>query len=110
MAAGGLRFVEEELNEELRGSNFTKRILDLANDMMQHVETLTLEGGLKLKIKIGINHGSAMFGVIGYHKPQFSLIGDSVNTTSRLCTTGKEGHIMMSEEAWNRTSSNKISP
>ena len=24
-------------------------------------------------------------GVIGFHKPQFSLIGDTVNTTSRHC-------------------------
>jgi len=25
-------------------------------------------------------------GVIGFHKPQFSLIGDTVNTTSRICS------------------------
>ena len=26
-----------------------------------------------------------MAGVIGLHKPQFSLIGDTVNTTARVC-------------------------
>ena len=39
-------------------------------------------------------------GVIGYHKPQFSLIGDTINTTSRVCTTGVDGHIMLSREAF----------
>jgi hypothetical protein len=43
-----------------------------------------------------------MMGVIGYHKPQFSLIGDTVNFTSRHCTTGIPGHIMISELAWER--------
>ena len=38
-------------------------------------------------------------GVIGYHKPQFSLIGDTVNTTSRVCSTGQTSKITISEEA-----------
>lgn len=43
-----------------------------------------------------------MMGVIGYHKPQFSLIGDTMNTTSRVCATGSPGHIMMSGEFFNQ--------
>ena len=39
-------------------------------------------------VKIGIHYGYVIAGVIGDHKPQFSLIGDTVNTTSRLCSTG----------------------
>jgi len=45
----------------------------------------------KLNIKIGIHHGNVMIGVIGFHKPQFSLIGDAVNTTSRHCSTAGPG-------------------
>ena len=41
--------------------------------------------------KIGIHYGRAISGVIGHHKPQFSLIGDTVNTTSRVCSTGEDG-------------------
>ena len=52
----------------------------------------------KLKIK-GIHSGKVIAGVIGYHKPQFSLIGDTVNTTSRVCSTGEESMITISEEA-----------
>lgn len=40
--------------------------------------------------------------MIGYHKPQFSLIGDTVNTTSRVCSTGDEGSVTISDEAWRK--------
>lgn len=54
----------------------------------------------RLSIKIGINHGDVVIGVIGYHKPQFSLIGDTVNTTSRHCSTGEAGDITLSAVAY----------
>lgn len=41
------------------------------------------------EIKIGIHTGRVIAGVIGHHKPQFSLIGDTVNHTSRVCSTGE---------------------
>jgi class 3 adenylate cyclase len=50
--------------------------------------------------KIGIHYGRVISGVIGYHKPQFSLIGNTVNTTSRVCSTGDDGNIILSEEAY----------
>ena len=56
--------------------------------------------GNKMRLKIGINKGKCLMGVIGYQKPQFSLIGDTINTTSRLCTTGKPGNIMVSESVY----------
>lgn len=83
-----------------RTRNSTERILDLALDMFKHVESTTFEMGVKLTLKIGIHHGNCTYGVIGYHKPQFSLIGDTVNTTSRHCTTGDPGTIVMSSAAF----------
>lgn len=44
-------------------------------------------------MKIGIHYGRVLMGVIGSIKPQFSLIGDTVNTTSRLCAHCPEGLI-----------------
>jgi class 3 adenylate cyclase len=56
----------------------------------------------QLTIKIGIHTGRIIAGVIGFHKPQFSLIGDTVNTTSRVCSTGLDGQITLSKEAFDK--------
>ena len=47
-------------------------------------------------MKLGIHYGHVIAGVIGYHKPQFSLIGDTVNTSSRVCSTSQPGVIALS--------------
>ena len=95
MAAAGLKQVESGLSQEISATHHTLRTINFAKGMMEHIKEY--EG---LNLKIGIHIGKPVMGVIGYHKPQFSLIGDVVNTTSRHCTTGKKGRIMLSEDAW----------
>lgn len=94
LACSGLKYIEHNLSSNLKSLNPTTRTLNFAKDLMGVIKK---HKGLKLKI--GIHTGPCMMGVIGYHKPQFSLIGDTVNTTSRHCTTGMKGHIMISQEA-----------
>eukprot|EP00828_Plagiopyla_frontata_P023784 TRINITY_DN30395_c0_g1_i1.p4 TRINITY_DN30395_c0_g1~~TRINITY_DN30395_c0_g1_i1.p4 ORF type:complete len:100 (+),score=16.36 TRINITY_DN30395_c0_g1_i1:321-620(+) len=57
-----------------------------------------------MEIKIGIHSGRVIAGVIGHHKPQFSLIGDTVNHTSRVCSTGEDGKITISGESYTKVS------
>ncbi len=103
MAAGGLKFIENKpKNEELIRRHFTLRVVDLARDMIEFSKKYTYRAGKHLKAKIGIHYGSCIFGVLGYHKPQFSLIGDTINTTSRVCTTGNAGNIILSREAYEK--------
>ena len=97
MAAAGLSVVDSALPTFLSKINQTVRVLNLAKSMMDVIREYE-----SLKLKIGIHVGIPVMGVIGFHKPQFSLIGDVVNTTSRFCTTGKKAHIMLSQEAWQR--------
>jgi len=70
--------------------------------MEDFVTKVTYGTGIPLKLRIGIHYGRVIAGVIGYHKPQFSLIGDAVNTTSRVCTVENPGQIRMSEEAYHQ--------
>lgn len=98
MACGGLKFLEKELPTRFN-KNFTQRVVDLSVEMMKYVQGTTFTFGVKLNLKIGVHYGPCIYGVIGYHKPQFSLIGDTVNTTSRHCTTGENGTIVLSMAA-----------
>lgn len=76
------------------------RLINLAYDMMSQVVGRKYGKGAQLEIKIGIHIGPVIAGVIGHHKPQFSLIGDPVNQTSRVASTGDSGAITLSEAAY----------
>ena len=102
MACAGLKATEYEITlGESESINPTKRIINLGFDMMRSASQVTYgSDGKPLQIKIGIHYGPVIAGVIGFQKPQFSLIGDTINTTSRVCSTGKEGKITISEQAY----------
>ena len=102
LACAGLKEYEySNMIEQRNSTNSTTRILELAVEMMRHVQNYKWgTEGKELKLKIGINYGPVLAGVIGFHKPQFSLIGDTVNTTSRVCSTGDSGKIILSESAF----------
>jgi phospholipid-translocating ATPase len=57
MGCGGLKFVENELSDEVKKLNPTQRCVNLAKDMMKFVEGFTYNEGRKLILKIGIHKG-----------------------------------------------------
>ena len=83
MACAGLKFVEAKLDPSLRNISPTLRGLNFAFQVMKFANGYTYRAGKTIQMKIGIHYGSCIYGLLGYHKPQFSLIGDTVNTTSR---------------------------
>jgi class 3 adenylate cyclase len=101
MAATGITAWEDEFDNSYTRKNSVERLLRMSIAMMEKSKGIMYgkNKDKRLSIKIGIHTGKVVIGVIGYHKPQFSLIGDTVNTTSRHCSTAKEGEIILSEEA-----------
>lgn len=83
MACGGLKFVEKDLPPALKAISPTERVVKLCKEFFKFIDGFTYKNGKKLVLKIGVHKGQCVFGILGYHKPQFSLIGDTVNTTSR---------------------------
>lgn len=86
MACAGLKESESELSPQVSGIHHSRRVIELALAMIQEVKNTRLPNDQRLQVKIGINTGGVVAGVVGYHKPQFSLVGDTVNTASRMCS------------------------
>jgi len=58
-------------------------------------------GRERLQFGIGINTGYLVAGYIGSSRTMsYSVTGDTVNTTSRLCTAAGEGQILISADTW----------
>jgi len=105
MACAGLKAVESTF-QTIRNKNSTQRVINLALNMMSYTKKFSWGDNEKISIKIGIHYGPVLAGVIGYHKPQFSLIGDTVNTTSRVCSTGEDCVITISKEGFDNIHGN----
>ena len=62
-------------------------------------EKWAAEGRPQLQIGVGLNYGEAFAGNIGSEQRlEFTVIGDSVNTASRLCGAAGPREILISEE------------
>ncbi len=59
------------------------------------------EGEPPFKLRIGINYGPAIAGYIGSHeRMDYSVIGDAVNTASRIESNGTPGKVAISESTF----------
>lgn len=84
-------------------SNHAVDICHMALAMEQFLQEFNQSLGLSLQIRIGINSGPVIGGVIGPKKFNFDLWGDTVNLASRLETTGIPGRIQVSQATWKLT-------
>jgi adenylate cyclase len=93
MVAGGLSGT---------GIDATLATVLLAMDMQREVEKINATYGTSIRLRIGINQGPAIAGVIGRAKFSYDLWGDTVNIASRLESMGRPGGIQISEGVYAR--------
>jgi class 3 adenylate cyclase len=76
-------------------------LAELALDMLDCVKnTKFLNGKQPIEIRIGLNSGSLMAGVIGRKKYYYALWGDMVNIASRMQSHGTSGKIQITREMY----------
>ena len=100
MAAGGIKECEIDVDRALLKDHHSIRCFEFAIDILDLVSKMRLNSGDTITVKIGIHKGKVIPAVVGDHKPQFSLIGDTVNTTSRMSSNGEKNCITCSEFAY----------
>ncbi len=80
--------------------------VDTAKEMFTTLENFNEkmkdDGFPKLNIGIGINYGKVICGNIGSEQQMnYTVIGDTVNLASRLCSAAKPGEIIISDSVYN---------
>lgn len=78
-------------------SDHAEAIAMMAIGIQQEVQKFNQERGTTLSIRIGINSGPVVAGVIGRKKFLYDLWGDAVNTASRMESYSAPGAIQVSE-------------
>jgi PAS domain S-box-containing protein len=81
--------------------NHAEAIANLALEMQKKINLFRDQNGESLKLRIGINTGAAVAGVIGLKKFSYDLWGDAVNVASRMESYGEKGKIQVSESTYN---------
>lgn len=75
-------------------------IAEMALDMLEDLAQFNAKNDVKLSVRIGMNSGPVIAGVIGKKKFIYDLWGDAVNTASRMESHGIEGEIQMTETTY----------
>lgn len=95
------KFVGDEVVAVFEGSKMAVNAINSAIAIQQKIESLNKKGNTEIHVGIGIHHGEVVMGNMGsQNRMDYTVIGDNVNTTSRLCDKAERGKIIISDATY----------
>ena len=79
-----------------------ERVARMGLEMIQEVGRVSKETSIDLRIRVGIHTGPAVAGVIGIRKFIYDVWGDTVNTASRMESSGVPGRVQVTGVTYER--------
>ncbi|KAM8876896.1 adenylate cyclase type 7 isoform 3-T4 [Synchiropus picturatus] len=100
MAAAGLSgTLGQENNQDLeRQQAQIGNMVEFAIALIGKLDGINRHSFNSFRLRVGINHGPVIAGVIGARKPQYDIWGNTVNVASRMESTGELGKIQVTKE------------
>lgn len=86
----------------LPSHDHAESVMEMALAMQSAAERMARTDGQDFQLRIGINTGAVVAGVIGIKKFSYDLWGDAVNIASRMESQGHPGKIQITEETYRR--------
>ncbi|BET03242.1 CurlyCc [Nesidiocoris tenuis] len=72
-------------------------LVEFAIALMGLLDQINKESFQRFKLRIGLNHGPVIAGIVGAQKPQYDIWGNTVNVASRMDSCGVMGRIQVTE-------------
>uniref|UniRef100_A0AAZ3QPW7 Adenylate cyclase type 7 n=1 Tax=Oncorhynchus tshawytscha TaxID=74940 RepID=A0AAZ3QPW7_ONCTS len=100
MSAAGLSGTPGQENNQDRDRQQAQmgNMVEFAIALIGKLDGINRHSFNSFRLRVGINHGPVIAGVIGARKPQYDIWGNTVNVASRMESTGELGKIQVTEE------------
>jgi class 3 adenylate cyclase/Tfp pilus assembly protein PilF len=92
MAAGGLPVPKDDSTK-----NTVLAAIEMTDFILKRKAERETLGHIPFKMRLGIHTGSVVAGIVGVKKFQYDIWGDTVNTASRMESSGEIGRVNISQ-------------